>query len=200
MVVGPVLARSPRSAAPPAPEKPRYQAVFASMGGSVRGTNRTPSRGTRVRVHRRLVAAASISVLARSHAREGWRCCVSSKASVSNPRAKVPASNRKRVPSPIRGTRITTPVSSPHPHRVVLRFGVLVLPDAPFPTLFERWTHVEELGFDFLFAPDHARHTGDPSVPWFDGLTVVAAMALRTDAIRIGTRCESDPASSECPR
>jgi alkanesulfonate monooxygenase SsuD/methylene tetrahydromethanopterin reductase-like flavin-dependent oxidoreductase (luciferase family) len=78
-------------------------------------------------------------------------------------------------------------VSSPPPDRVKLRFGVLVLPDAPFPTLFERWTHVEELGFDFLFAPDHARHTGDPSVPWFDGLTVVAAMALRTNAIRIGT-------------
>jgi hypothetical protein len=42
-------------------------------------------------------------------------------------------------------------------------------------------------GFDFLFAPDHARHTGDPSIPWFDGLTVVAAMALRTNTIRIGT-------------
>ena len=70
---------------------------------------------------------------------------------------------------------------------VELRFGVLVLPNAPFPTLFERWAHVEELGFDFLFAPDHARHTGDPSVPWFDGLTVVAAMALRTNTIRMGT-------------
>jgi alkanesulfonate monooxygenase SsuD/methylene tetrahydromethanopterin reductase-like flavin-dependent oxidoreductase (luciferase family) len=70
---------------------------------------------------------------------------------------------------------------------VELRFGVLVLPDAPFPTLFARWTLVEELGFDFLFAPDHARHTSDPSAPWFDGLTVVAAMALQTNTIRIGT-------------
>jgi len=70
---------------------------------------------------------------------------------------------------------------------VEVRFGVLVLPDAPFPALFERWTQVEELGFDFLFAPDHARHTRDPSIPWFDGLTVVAAMALRTNTIRIGT-------------
>jgi hypothetical protein len=79
-------------------------------------------------------------------------------------------------------------VSSPSPSdRVEPHFGVLVLPDAPFPTLFERWTHVEELGFDFLFAPDHARHTRDPSIPWFDGLTVVAAMALRTNTIRIGT-------------
>jgi alkanesulfonate monooxygenase SsuD/methylene tetrahydromethanopterin reductase-like flavin-dependent oxidoreductase (luciferase family) len=70
---------------------------------------------------------------------------------------------------------------------VELRFGVLVLPDAPFRTLSARWTRVEELGFEFLFAPDHARHTSDPSVPWFDGLTVVAAMALQTNTIRIGT-------------
>lgn len=68
-----------------------------------------------------------------------------------------------------------------------LRFGVLDLPDAPFPRLFERWRHVEDLGFDFLFAPDHARHTRDPSMPWFDGLTVLTAMALQTEMIRIGT-------------
>lgn len=78
-------------------------------------------------------------------------------------------------------------MTSPPSHRVELRFGVLVLPDAPFRTLFARWTLVEELGFDFLFAPDHARHTSDPSAPWFDGLTVVAAMALQTNTIRIGT-------------
>jgi alkanesulfonate monooxygenase SsuD/methylene tetrahydromethanopterin reductase-like flavin-dependent oxidoreductase (luciferase family) len=71
--------------------------------------------------------------------------------------------------------------------REELRFGVLVLPDAPFPTLIERWRQVEDLGFDFLFAPDHARHTSDPSLPWFDGLTVLAAMALHTEAIRVGT-------------
>lgn len=68
-----------------------------------------------------------------------------------------------------------------------VRFGVLVLTDAPFATLFERWHRVEELGFDFLFAPDHARHTHDPSQPWFDGLTALTAMALQTSTIRIGT-------------
>jgi alkanesulfonate monooxygenase SsuD/methylene tetrahydromethanopterin reductase-like flavin-dependent oxidoreductase (luciferase family) len=68
-----------------------------------------------------------------------------------------------------------------------LRFGVLDLPDAPFETLFERWHQIEELGFDFLFAPGHARHTRDPSLPWLDGLTVLAAMAMKTNRIRIGT-------------
>ncbi len=71
--------------------------------------------------------------------------------------------------------------------QATLRFGVLDLPDAPFATLFKRWHEIEALGFDFLFAPDHARHTRDPSLPWFDGLTVLAAMALKTTRIRIGT-------------
>jgi alkanesulfonate monooxygenase SsuD/methylene tetrahydromethanopterin reductase-like flavin-dependent oxidoreductase (luciferase family) len=70
---------------------------------------------------------------------------------------------------------------------VELRFGVLVLPTAPFPSLAERWRRVEEFGFDFLFAPDHARNTGGPFLPWFDGWTVVTAMALKTSTIRIGT-------------
>jgi len=67
-----------------------------------------------------------------------------------------------------------------------LRFGVLVVPDAPFQTLAERWRRVEELGFDFLFVADHYRHTRSASLPWFDGWTALAAMALQTSTVRIG--------------
>jgi alkanesulfonate monooxygenase SsuD/methylene tetrahydromethanopterin reductase-like flavin-dependent oxidoreductase (luciferase family) len=67
-----------------------------------------------------------------------------------------------------------------------LRFGLLVVPDAPFPTLAERWRRVEELGFDFLFVADHYRHTRNASLPWFDGWTALAAMALQTTTVRIG--------------
>jgi len=67
-----------------------------------------------------------------------------------------------------------------------LRFGVLVVPDAPFPVLVQRWRHVEALGFDFLFVADHYRHPRDASLPWFDGWTALAAMALQTSSIRIG--------------
>jgi alkanesulfonate monooxygenase SsuD/methylene tetrahydromethanopterin reductase-like flavin-dependent oxidoreductase (luciferase family) len=67
-----------------------------------------------------------------------------------------------------------------------LRFGVLVLQDAPFSVLRERWRRVEELGFDFVFVADHARHTSDRSHPWFDGWTTLAAMALETSTIRVG--------------
>ncbi len=67
-----------------------------------------------------------------------------------------------------------------------LRFGVLDVPDAEFPTLVERWRRVEELGFDFLFVADHYRHTRAASLPWFDGWTALAAMALETNTVRIG--------------
>ena len=67
-----------------------------------------------------------------------------------------------------------------------LKFGVLVLPDAPFPHLVKRWRHVEELGFDLLFVADHYRHTSNASLTWFDGWTTLAAMALETTSIRIG--------------
>jgi alkanesulfonate monooxygenase SsuD/methylene tetrahydromethanopterin reductase-like flavin-dependent oxidoreductase (luciferase family) len=67
-----------------------------------------------------------------------------------------------------------------------LRFGVLDVPDAEFPTLVERWRRVEELEFDFLFVADHYRHTRAASLPWFDGWTALAAMALETKTVRIG--------------
>ncbi len=67
-----------------------------------------------------------------------------------------------------------------------LRFGVLDVPDAEFPTLAERWRRVEELGFDFLFVADHYRHTRAASLPWFDGWTALAAMAFETTTVRIG--------------
>jgi alkanesulfonate monooxygenase SsuD/methylene tetrahydromethanopterin reductase-like flavin-dependent oxidoreductase (luciferase family) len=67
-----------------------------------------------------------------------------------------------------------------------LRFGVLDVPDASFPTLVRRWRRVEELGFDFLFVADHYRHTRKASLPWFDGWTALAAMAVETTNVRIG--------------
>ncbi len=68
-----------------------------------------------------------------------------------------------------------------------LRFGVLVPPDAPFPTQVARWRRVEELGFDLLFVADHSRDYRDLTGPWFDGWTVLAHMATETRRVRIGT-------------
>lgn len=68
-----------------------------------------------------------------------------------------------------------------------LRFGVLDMPDRPYPTLFERWRLLEELGFDALYTPDHTADYRNLADPLLDASTTVAAMAARTSRIRIGT-------------
>lgn len=68
-----------------------------------------------------------------------------------------------------------------------LRFGVLDLPDAPFPILADRWRLMEDLGFDFLWAPDHTAFWRNLDAPWFDGWTTLTAMASHTRRVRIGT-------------
>ena len=66
------------------------------------------------------------------------------------------------------------------PEHEHLRFGVLDLPDAPFPALAERWRLAEELGFDFLWGPDHTAYWRNLDSPWFDGWTTLAAVATHT--------------------
>lgn len=68
-----------------------------------------------------------------------------------------------------------------------VRFGMYILQDAPFPTLVERWRRAEEWGFDYLYVADHARDFRNPFGLWFDGWTVLAAMAQSTQRIRVGT-------------
>jgi len=68
-----------------------------------------------------------------------------------------------------------------------LRFGVLGHQDAPFPTLVERWRRAEKLGFDHLWVADHVGDYRNLDGHWFDGWTVLAAMATETTHIRIGT-------------
>jgi alkanesulfonate monooxygenase SsuD/methylene tetrahydromethanopterin reductase-like flavin-dependent oxidoreductase (luciferase family) len=79
--------------------------------------------------------------------------------------------------------------------REAVRFGIEVPQDASFPALVERWQRAEELGFDHLWVADHSADTrtdysGDYrnlDGTWFDGWTVLAAMAKETTHIRIGT-------------
>lgn len=68
-----------------------------------------------------------------------------------------------------------------------LRFGVLDLPNAEFAELGARWRLVEELGFDFLWEPDHTAYWQNVRSPWFDGWTTLAAVAIHTRELRIGT-------------
>ncbi len=89
--------------------------------------------------------------------------------------------HRKAIPSAILAT------AEKEIEMAELRFGVLVLPDAPLSELERRWRTVEQWGFDAVYVADHSRDYRNLQGHWFDGWTVLALMAQATTAIRIGT-------------
>lgn len=61
--------------------------------------------------------------------------------------------------------------------------------DAPFAELEERARTAEALGFQTVYVPDHSRpwrHDPVPGGLWFDGWTVLAALAAATSTVRLG--------------
>ena len=68
-----------------------------------------------------------------------------------------------------------------------LRFGIISLQDLPWPTLVEHWQHIESLGYDSLWIADHFVNPQNIDDNWFDGWSLLAALAAQTSTIRIGT-------------
>jgi len=68
-----------------------------------------------------------------------------------------------------------------------LRFGIISLQDLPWPTLVEHWQHIESLGYDSLWIADHFVNPHNIDDNWFDGWSLLAALAAQTSTIRIGT-------------
>jgi alkanesulfonate monooxygenase SsuD/methylene tetrahydromethanopterin reductase-like flavin-dependent oxidoreductase (luciferase family) len=68
-----------------------------------------------------------------------------------------------------------------------LRFGVGVLPNASWKELVKRFKHVEELGFDITGTGDHFVDGSRPNDPWFELWTLLAAIAMETTRIRLGS-------------
>ncbi|MGM1065107.1 LLM class flavin-dependent oxidoreductase [Saccharothrix sp. Mg75] len=67
------------------------------------------------------------------------------------------------------------------------KFGVMLYPDQPFDTLVERFRWLEDLGFDQVFVPDHSGDLRDRRNTWHDSWAVLAAAAVSTRRVRIGT-------------
>jgi alkanesulfonate monooxygenase SsuD/methylene tetrahydromethanopterin reductase-like flavin-dependent oxidoreductase (luciferase family) len=72
-----------------------------------------------------------------------------------------------------------------------LRFGIMMLPNQPYPQMVEHCKRAESLGFDSAWVGDHFV---DPYVPggyWLEAWTLLAALAAETRYIRIGTLVSS---------
>ncbi|HEX7434807.1 MAG TPA: LLM class flavin-dependent oxidoreductase [Anaerolineaceae bacterium] len=68
-----------------------------------------------------------------------------------------------------------------------IRFGIITIQNLPWPTLVEHWQHIEALGYDSVWVGDHFLNPHAIEEAWFDGWTLLAALATQTSTIRIGT-------------
>lgn len=68
-----------------------------------------------------------------------------------------------------------------------LRFQVIVLPNAPWDEVLARFKYIEDLGFDLVTTGDHFVDWNNPSLPWLEAWTVLAAVARETTRIRLAT-------------
>jgi len=68
-----------------------------------------------------------------------------------------------------------------------VRLGVLVLPEFRWSEARSLWGRVEELGFDHAWTYDHLAWRSLADSDWFGAVPVLAAAAVATSRIRLGT-------------
>jgi alkanesulfonate monooxygenase SsuD/methylene tetrahydromethanopterin reductase-like flavin-dependent oxidoreductase (luciferase family) len=68
-----------------------------------------------------------------------------------------------------------------------LRFGAGLLPNASWKEMIKRFKYTEELGFDITGTGDHFFDPSTPNAPWFELWTLLAALAVETTRIRLGS-------------
>jgi alkanesulfonate monooxygenase SsuD/methylene tetrahydromethanopterin reductase-like flavin-dependent oxidoreductase (luciferase family) len=68
-----------------------------------------------------------------------------------------------------------------------MRFGIVVLQNMPWKELVKLWQKFDTLNFDSTWIADHFVNYANPTDPWFEGWTTLAALAGCTSRIRVGT-------------
>jgi alkanesulfonate monooxygenase SsuD/methylene tetrahydromethanopterin reductase-like flavin-dependent oxidoreductase (luciferase family) len=67
-----------------------------------------------------------------------------------------------------------------------LRFGICTDQNLPWTTLRDHWRYYEDLGFESLWDCDHYQQPSKPDGPYFEGWTLLSALAAATTSARIG--------------
>jgi alkanesulfonate monooxygenase SsuD/methylene tetrahydromethanopterin reductase-like flavin-dependent oxidoreductase (luciferase family) len=72
-----------------------------------------------------------------------------------------------------------------------VRVGIVILADSGWSVARKRWQAAEEYGFDHAWTYDHLGWRSLVDGPWFDAVPTLAAAALATSRIRLGTMVAS---------
>jgi alkanesulfonate monooxygenase SsuD/methylene tetrahydromethanopterin reductase-like flavin-dependent oxidoreductase (luciferase family) len=67
-----------------------------------------------------------------------------------------------------------------------VRIGIATGQNQPWETMVERWRLYETMGFDSLWDFDHFTQPSQPEAPFYDGWTLLAALAASTQRVRLG--------------
>ncbi|MEU7617056.1 LLM class flavin-dependent oxidoreductase [Micromonospora rifamycinica] len=70
---------------------------------------------------------------------------------------------------------------------MIMRIGIVILPDRRWAESRQRWQQVDEWGFDHAWTYDHLGWRDLVDGPWFDSMATLTAAATVTERIRLGT-------------
>ncbi|MGS2614038.1 LLM class flavin-dependent oxidoreductase [Micromonospora sp. LZ34] len=70
---------------------------------------------------------------------------------------------------------------------MIMRIGIVILPDQRWSESQRRWRQADEWGFDHAWTYDHLGWRDLVDGPWFDSMTTLTAAATVTSRIRLGT-------------
>ncbi|WP_088998036.1 LLM class flavin-dependent oxidoreductase [Micromonospora echinaurantiaca] len=70
---------------------------------------------------------------------------------------------------------------------MIMRIGIVILPDQRWSESQRRWRQADEWGFDHAWTYDHLGWRDLVDGPWFDSMATLTAAATVTSRIRLGT-------------